>query len=185
MKNMKRIAAALLILSLLIGTALACDEGYTGSTYATQNAYTNNEGIVFAVTGKSYIRGSADPDGWIVGSLPEHREASYLGERAYDYRGVAWYKVYYSGVTGWISSRYTYLSIVQTDYSNYGRTLYASGTSYIRTAPSTDARDLGSVKKGSSCSYEGKYTSDMNGRIWYYVSYRGTTGWISSRYIDF
>ena len=154
------------------------------SNYGYSNYYTD-EGIVFGVSGKSIIRRSPYLDGASLGTFPQYASADYLGEKQYDNRGVAWYKIYYQGTTGWVSSKYTFLSIIIDDSYYYGRSLWTNGKSYIRSAPSTDAKDVGSITKNVSCMYMGKRTSDMNGRVWYYISYNGKVGWVSSRYVDF
>lgn len=185
-KMMRLIAVILMFLSQVMGIAFALEGDSVYDDYLDQGAYyTENEGIVFAVTGKSYIRSLATPESEAIDVLPEHSAATYLGEREYDYRGVEWYKINYEGTSGWVSSRYTYLSIIQIEPYRFCTILRAAESSFIRIAPSTDAKDIDAIPEGATCQYLMKFTADMNGRIWFYVSNNEATGWVSSRYVDF
>ncbi len=55
------------------------------------------------------------------------------------------------------------------------------GDMNVRSAPGTDARVLGVVKKGAKLPYEGE-SKEVNGRLWYCVEYLGENAWISSKY---
>ena len=65
---------------------------------------------IYASGGDSYIRSQPSLSGAQVGLFPEGAVASYLGNSSVDSRGVTWYYISYNGKTGWVSSRYTYLS---------------------------------------------------------------------------
>lgn len=51
----------------------------------------------------------------------------------------------------------------------------------VRSAPGTDHRVLGVVRKGDSLPYQGE-ARQVDGRDWYLVEYAGQNGWVSSRF---
>lgn len=53
-----------------------------------------------------------------------------------------------------------------------------NGNCYVRTAPSTDGKKLGTAKKGEHYSYGGMQSDDG----WYMINYRNKTGWVSGMY---
>jgi len=63
--------------------------------------------------------------------------------------------------------------------------VYATGSANIRKGPGLDYSKIGAVKKGASLTYKGKTSTDDRGVKWYKVSYKGKTGWISSKYASF
>ena len=58
-------------------------------------------------TGDVYVRSKADKESEQLGLLYKGDTTTYLGEKKYDYRGVAWYKVSFHGRKGWVSSKYS------------------------------------------------------------------------------
>lgn len=58
-------------------------------------------------TGKSYVHTQPDRDSHRLGVLHRGEDAKYLGETAYDDRGVMWYKIRWEGRSAWVSSMYT------------------------------------------------------------------------------
>lgn len=99
---------------------------------------------------------------------------AYLGETSIDTRGVAWYKISYDDVTGWVSSKYTEL---------HQRIVTAtSGQTYIRSYGNLEASELGVLHEGEVASYLEQTQYDSRGVAWYKISYNGTIGWVSSKY---
>lgn len=134
---------------------------------------------VYASDGDSYIRSQPSLSGKQLATLHDGASAEYLGRSSVDGRGVAWYRVSYNGTTGWVSSRYTSF---EGGYYVYD-TVYASGgDSYIRSQPNLSGAQLATFYDGTSATYLGESSVDGRGVEWYRVSYRGTTGWVSSRY---
>ena len=67
--------------------------------------------------------------------------------------------------------------------SSSGKTVVASrGSTYIRSSASLNGKKLGSLPEGASATYLGDSKRDDREVIWYKVKYKGTTGWVSSRY---
>lgn len=92
--------------------------GWVSSRYTTLKGGSGDEdsggwmpsyGWVTGASGDSNIRKSPSLGSAALGTLPKGSSAEYLGDTSYDNRGVAWYRVRYRGVTGWVSSRYTRL----------------------------------------------------------------------------
>ena len=64
-------------------------------------------GKTVKATGDVNLRKGPGLDYAEAGMMKAGKTAKYLGSTKKDYRGVKWYKVRYSGITGWVSSRYT------------------------------------------------------------------------------
>ena len=70
----------------------------------------SSTGTKVIATGQLTIRKSPNKDsGAVVGYMAKGKKGDYLGESKKDSRGVVWYKISYNGMTGWVSSRYSYL----------------------------------------------------------------------------
>ena len=166
MKNiLKSITAILLILSLLIGTALA-----------------SGCGTVYGKSGSSNIRTAPSLYGNDIGTLHKGEYATYLGQTEWDDRGVAWYKISFNGTVGWVSSMYTSLDGSSPRTSTYG-SFWTTGKVYIRTGPSLNASSIRTIASGERVNNLGRSAVDERGVTWYYVSWDTVTGWISSKYL--
>ena len=53
----------------------------------------------------------------------------------------------------------------------------------VRSAPGTDARILGVLKKGYTAPYQ-EVKQEWGGRDWYLIEFNGENGWVSSRYSE-
>lgn len=84
----------------------ASTQGWVSSVYSR---LVNLDQWVTATDGQTYIRSEGNLSGKGLGVLPKGASATYLNQSSVDERGVAWYRVRYDGVTGWVSSRYTTL----------------------------------------------------------------------------
>ena len=164
MKTMKRIAAVLLVLSVILslcGAALA----------ANYTCYT---------TGKANLRRGPGLNYASKKTLKKGVEM-IASEGEYDDRGVLWLHVTGSHGSGWVSS--TYLKKGKKVDKTYMVKAVSGGT-YIRSNPSTDSKALRSLGKGKSATYLQLRAEDSNFRVWYKVSYKGVKGWVSSRYTE-
>lgn len=116
--------------------------------------------------------------------------ATFLGNTAYDGRGICWYNVQFNGKTGWVSSAYTTVtgSSSGSNFSYSGSATYGSyvkgtsGDSNVRTGPGLGYASIGCLYQGCTATYLGNTSVDERGVAWYYVNVNGTTGWVSSRY---
>ena len=84
-------------------------KSYKGSSGSGSSGSSSSYKKVVGSSGKSNIRTIPSLGGKILGTLPQGESAKYLGETRYDDRGIAWYKISYNGITGWVSSKYTKL----------------------------------------------------------------------------
>lgn len=53
----------------------------------------------------------------------------------------------------------------------------------VRSAPGTDARIIGVLKKGYTAPYQ-EVIQEWGGRDWYLIEFNGENGWVSSRYSE-
>ena len=116
--------------------------------------------------------------------MPSGAYGNCLGTAAKDTRGVVWYKVKYNGVTGWVSSRYSKITNSK-DSSSGGSSdtvKVVGGDVTIRAKADKTSTKLGYISEGKVATYLGKTSTDSRGVQWYYISYNGTKGWISSMY---
>lgn len=135
-----------------------------------------------------------------IGQVNAGSTLDYLNDTSYDERGIAWYRVYFGGGSGWVSSKYASLSNSTgiatyaagggnnysvdsyAAYSACGGTVYATGNANVRTGPGLDYAQVGCMSQGSCGSFLGGASMDNRGVMWYSVSYAGVTGWVSSVY---
>lgn len=136
------------------------------------------------VGGSVNIRSKAGTSYKIVGSMPSGAYGTCLGTAAKDTRGVVWYKVKYNGVTGWVSSRYSKVtnSKDSSSGSSSDSVKVVGGDVTIRAKANKTSTKLGYISEGKVATYLGKTSTDSRGVQWYYISYNGTKGWISSMY---
>ena len=76
------------------------------------------------------------------------------------------------------------LSIVLTMFAGaaLADVIAEDGSTNIRSRPSLSGKDLGTLPKGKSATYLDETELDDRGVAWYYISYKDTTGWVSSMY---
>ena len=148
------------------------------STYDIDGKY------VKVVGGSVNIRSNAGTSYKTVGSMPSGAYGTCLGTAAKDTRGVVWYKVKYNGVTGWVSSRYSKItnSKDSSSGSSSDSVKVVGGDVTIRAKANKTSTKLGYIAEGKVATYLGKTSTDSRGVQWYYISYNGTKGWISSMY---
>ena len=87
----------------------------TGSTSSSSSGSwssspsSSSGGTVRGVSGDSFVRTGPGLGYSKIGVLYQGSSATYMGESSVDDRGVVWYKISWSGSSGWVSSRYTTL----------------------------------------------------------------------------
>lgn len=136
------------------------------------------------VGGSVNIRSNAGTSYKVVGSMPSGAYGTCKGVAAKDTRGVVWYKVKYDGVTGWVSSRYSKITNSKDSGSSSSSdsVKVVGGDVTIRAKADKTSTKLGYIAEGKTATYLGKTSTDSRGVQWYYISYKGTKGWISSMY---
>ena len=157
-------------------------DSQSGSTVV--KTYDIDGKYVKVVGGSVNIRSKAGTSYKVVGSMPSGAYGTCLGTAAKDTRGVVWYKVKYNGVTGWVSSRYSKITNSK-DSSSGGSSdtvKVVGGDVTIRAKADKTSTKLGYISEGKVATYLGKTSTDSRGVQWYYISYNGTKGWISSMY---
>ena len=58
----------------------------------------------------------------------------------------------------------------------------ATGDVYVRKGPDRDYAEIGLLYTGDKAPYLGDRKKDYRGVTWFKVSYKGKTGWVSSKY---
>lgn len=129
-----------------------------------------------------------------IGTLEKGEKVLYLGKTSRDAKGNKWYKVQlYSEGTGWVSAQYAKLvtdvagaeGVANGSVAVSGSYVKATGgKSNLRTGPGLGYDDIGTIQKGETANYLDRYSTDERGIVWYYVSFDGEKGWVSSRYTD-
>ncbi|MBQ8110548.1 MAG: SH3 domain-containing protein [Clostridia bacterium] len=146
---------------------------------------------VYGQSGDSHVRTGPGLSYTSLGVLKKGSGANYLNESSVDNRGVAWYKISYKGNTAWVSSRYTVLRDgswgggAATPTSAPRASGYVEGTSgksHVRTGPGLSYDDVGVLHVGETATYLGEQSTDSRGVVWYKISYKGKTRWVSSKY---
>lgn len=149
------------------------------------------------------VRTGPGMDYYDMGQLQTGEELTYMGFSAIDDQGITWYQVqYYSYGVGWVSSMYSQIvyeavgassmsgssSSSSAPNSGYSAPVYGSyvqatgGQSNLRSGPGLGYEDIGTMHLGDIATYLDDWSEDERGVIWYYVSFNGKIGWVSSRY---
>ncbi len=130
-------------------------------------------------TGDVYVRSGPGLGYKALTAIDTDETATYLGSTAVDERGVTWYKVFFDGTTGWVSSRYSELDTWAWSYGY----VTATGNVWVRTGPGLGYEQLGAIDKGDTLEYRNETSVDYRGVAWYKVYYGSNpSAWISSRY---
>lgn len=121
------------------------------------------------VNGNANIRNAAGTHGDIISYANKGALLTYGGETAEN----GWVKVFTgSGKEGWVSPKYAEL------IGNVLMVKITGGSVNVRSAPSTDGKKYGTVRKGMLLTYAGETSS--NG--WHKVYYAGKIAWVSGVY---
>ena len=155
MKNMKKIGAVLLIMTMML------------SVFTFASAST-----AVKTTGRCNLRVGPGLEYSQEITVPKGTKLT-VKKTSTDDRGVKWYKVTYDGTTGWISS-------VNTNKGSSEKTVTATCSVPVRKAANRSATQLTTMKAWSTAKYHGDVKYDERGVAWYKVTYNGTTGWVST-----
>ena len=156
MKNIKKIAAILLVALFTLSSVAALAEG-TIKTTAIVN-----------------LRSGAGKEYSVVGNAEKNQTFAY-SKTTKDSRGVVWYKVNNNGKAAWISSMYA-------EVVGSAQYVKSNGTNNLRKGPGLDYATVGSMTEGQTAKYLGETKIDSRNVAWYKISFNGTTCWISSKY---
>lgn len=178
---------------------LLCFVALTSSAFA--------ENVVEATGGSCNVRSGPGLDYEKIGVVEFGESYEYEEYAEADERGVEWYCINFDGSEGWVSSRYC--SVVsataeqETETEMIEQTIETAepaaemdperyevcncvkavgGDCNIRTGPGNAYETIGALKKDSSVSYAGEFTSDDRGVEWYKIYTTGGTGWVTSVY---
>ena len=163
MKQLKRFLAALLIAVMCFSAVAALADG------------------TVKTTGSVNLRKGAGLGYKTIRSISAGTSLSYDKTKKDD-RGVVWYRVTYKGKTGWVSSKYAKESGGSKSKTKVsGDKVKTTGKVHLRTGPGLGYESLRSVPKGKTLTYD-KTKKDSRGVVWYHVTYKGKTGWVSSKY---
>ena len=169
MKMMKKMIAVLLIAMMVLTSIAALADGR------------------IKTTGNVNVRKGAGLDYSSKGTVSKGTVLNF-DKTSKDERGVIWYHIT-NGKTGWVSSKYTTQieGNVSSDKSSKksGETIKATGDVRVRKGAGLDYAIVKTMKKGAKAEYLGKTAKDARGVKWYKVSYKGKTGWVSSKYAKF
>lgn len=167
MKQIRKLATALLVLALCLGTvpALAEDAVWT--------------------TGSVNMRQGPGLEYKSMRTIKEGTKLQYDWSDK-DERGVTWYHITYKGRGGWVSSKYAKKGASSSSGSSNastssGNQVKTTGKVNLRTGAGLDYKSLRTIPKGTSLTYD-ETKKDSRGVKWYHVSYKGKSGWISSKY---
>lgn len=133
-------------------------------------------------TGDVNIRSGPGLNYSVLGTLRLGTTVTYLDESKADQRGVAWYKISYGNITGWVSSRYSVITDGQSSMSSTGSAVIITGDVNLRSGPGLQYDVISSISSGSTITYLNGTTNDERGVAWFKVSYSGISGWVSSKY---
>ena len=160
--------------------------GWVSSTYAKLVQGSSGQATgqyVKATDGSTVLRSGPGLTYKFLATIFQGDTATYLNQSSVDDRGVTWYYVTYNGKTGWVSSKYTTLTGGGSGGKATGDTVTATGgASFLRSGPGLDYALLATMKQGESATYLNKSSVDDRGVTWYYVNFKGQTGWVSSKY---
>lgn len=104
-----------------------------------------------------------------------------------DNSGAWWYRLTYSGKTGYVHSNYVTIKVVSSsDYTVTSVTdtkgTVSNGPLNVRKGPGTSYAKLGSLTEGKTFSVTGK-AKDKDGVYWYRFTYNGAAGFVHSGYV--
>lgn len=164
MKYFGKLLAALLVAALCLSTVAALADGQVWTT------------------GSVNMRKGPGLGYKSVRTISEGTRMEY-DKTQKDDRGVKWYRITYKGRTGWISSKYATESKSKSKSraSTSQSKVKTTGEVNLRTGAGLDYRSIRVVPKNTTLSYDEKKKDDR-GVAWYHVTYKGKSGWISSKF---
>lgn len=181
--------------------------GYAAAQYVTvktttpettpPTGTTAKKGTVTTKTDPLIIRSGPDKSYGKVGSIPKGTVFDIL-DIAKDSAGGTWYKLTYSGKTGYVSSSYVTVADGSTQTPSetpqppttaepvtfqMGTVTTESTGLNVRSGAGTNYSKLGTLAKGTTVTITGSAKAS-NGKVWYTYQYSSTqTGYICSDYV--
>ena len=170
----KNTISALLVLTMIFFLFAAVSAVSHEKAYAT--------GETAKVTADALnVRTGAGTGYKCIGTMLKGKTFTVKGT-ASDKNGVKWYKLTYNNKTGYVISKYVnIIKFTVTSVSNTKGTV-SDGPLNVRTGPGTSYTRLGSMAKGKTFTVTGK-TNDINGKLWYRLTYNGKTGYVRALYV--
>ena len=168
MKQIKKMLAALLMAAICLSMVAALAESGTIWT-----------------TGSVNMRKGAGLDYGSIRTISSGKKLDY-DKTSKDDRGVTWYRISYKGRTGWVSSKYASKSKPSgssgSSSSSEGKVTTTASVN-LRKGAGLDYSVIRTVPEGATLSYD-KTSKDGRGVVWYRVTYKKRTGWVSSKYTN-
>lgn len=171
---MKKVVLVLLFtaaITVMSSAAYAAEDLYPD--YMTGTVDSSSGLNVRSGAGTSYSRLGTLSDGTVI----------TLREEVTSEAGTTWYKVIYSGKTGYVCGSYLKVSSV-CSYVRYTPVKYGKVTASVlnvRNSPQISSSKIGSYSYGSRMTLKGY--AKKNGTLWYRVTYNGKAGYISAKYV--
>ena len=142
-----------------------------------------DSGFKVSITGKIHLRTGPSIDYLSIGIINKGQTATYLGQSEFDSRGVAWHYVSMTAGTGWISSKYSKLDVIDKLIpTNLQNKVETTASIHVRTAPDVNSASLAALPKGNKLPFLGVISVDDRGIAWFKISFNGKEAWISSKY---
>lgn len=164
--------------------------GYVSSKYVnikqpTVTSVSNTKGTVNTKKDPLTVRSGPGSSYSKIGSMSKGKTFDITGKST-DSSGVVWYRLTYSGKTGYVSSVYVKTSTTSSSVTAVVNTKATVNTKkdplIVRSGPGKNYSKIGSLAKGKTVSVSGKVL-DSSGTTWYTFSYNGKTGYISGDYL--
>lgn len=165
--------------------------GYVSSRYVnikqpTVTPVSNTQGAVS--DGPLRVRSGPGTGYSVLGSLATGKSFTVTG-KAQDSSGTWWYRLTYSGKTGYVSSAYvttkTESGTEEEPKPDTGKKQVGTvfdGPLRVRSGAGTNHDTLGQLSTGKTFDIEGTAT-DSSGTVWYKLTYNGRFGYVSSKYV--
>lgn len=158
----------------------------TSTTSSSVTAVSNTTGTVSTGGDTLYVRSGPGTSYSKLGYLNSGKTFSITG-KAQDSSGTWWYRLSYNGKTGYVCSTYvkttTSSGTTETAQSAVG-TVVNTGSDplNVRKGPGTSYGVIGSLAKGKTFNIVAN-AKDSSGTVWYKLTYNGTYGYVSSKYV--
>ena len=166
--------------------------GYVSSAYvktsSTSTSVTEIKGTTGTVNTKTdplTVRSGPGASYSSLGTLAKGKTFAVTG-KAQDSSGTWWYRLTYSGKTGYVSSKYV---TVKTDSGATEKPQNSKGTVNtksdpltVRSGPGTSYGSIGTLAKGKTFEIVGS-AKDTSGKLWYKLTYNGRFGYVSADYV--
>jgi uncharacterized protein YgiM (DUF1202 family) len=135
--------------------------------------------VNYQATANLNLRSSSSTKGSILTTIPKGKSVTYISKSG------SWFKVKYSGKTGWVSSSYLKGATPNKNESpspsvekpKANLTYQTTARLNLRTEASTQGSVLTLIPKGEKVTYLSKNS------FWFKVKYGNKTGWVSSEFL--